>query len=185
MGADCMRSDNRDMKRATAVFALGATMFVAVWLGAAVSARRTRTSGVRYGWPMGLGTLDEVPQHYPPRDTSHGATRLIALATAAGIDLSPPLVGGTPPRGMATAFRPALNDYLDKQLARTDNVVDPLPAELVQYFAVDGAALAEVRAYLVGRAAIVWPTDVVAAAVAPLPNLSGHFALTRLLVAHA
>jgi hypothetical protein len=50
------------MKRAAAVFALCATVLVAVWVGAAVSARHTRTSNVRVEWPMGLGTLDEVPQ---------------------------------------------------------------------------------------------------------------------------
>src|SRR5205085_2545668 len=135
MSADCMRSDNRDMKRATAVFALGSTVLVAVWLGAAVSAQRTRTRSIRYEWPMGLGTLDEVPQHYPPRDTSNDATRLISLAAAAGIDLSPPAVRGAPSR------RPRLGDYLDKQLTRADEGLDPPPPELVKDLSEHEAAL--------------------------------------------
>jgi pimeloyl-ACP methyl ester carboxylesterase len=47
------------------------------------------------------------------------------------------------------------------------------------------AALSSLRAFLLARNAIVWPTDVAAAAQAPMPNLSGHYTLTRLLVAHA
>lgn len=174
-----MRSDNGAMKRAAAILALVATVIVAAWLTASVSAQRTRTAGPRYEWPMGLGALDEVPKRYPARDTSNDAARLTALAAAAGVDLSPPRVG---PR---STQRPALTTYLDAQLIRADDAVDPPPPELAQYFATHGAALADVRAYLVGRTAIIWPTDVAAAAQAPLPNLSGHLALTRLLVAHA
>ena len=167
------------MKRAAAVFALGATVLLAVWLGAAVSAQRTRAGGVRYEWPMGLGTLDEVPQHYPPRDTSNDATRLIALAAAAGIDLSAPSGRG------AMSRRTPLGEYLDKQLTRADNGIDPPPPELAKDLSEHEAALANLRGYLIGRTAIVWPIDVAAAAQAPLPNLSGHYMLTRLLIAHA
>ena len=167
------------MKRAAAVLALGATVLIAVWLGAAVSAQRSRAGGVRYEWPMGLGTLDEVPQHYPPRETSNDATRLIALAAAAGIDLAAPSGRG------AMSRRTPLSEYLDKQLTRADNGIDPPPPELVKDLSEHEAALAALRAYLAGRTAIVWPVDVVAAAQAPLPNLFGHYALTRLLIAHA
>ena len=41
------------MKRAVACFALAATVVVAVWLGAAVFAQRTRMSPARYEWPLG------------------------------------------------------------------------------------------------------------------------------------
>jgi hypothetical protein len=167
------------MKRAAAFLALLATVIVAAWLAASVSAQRTRTTGTPYEWPMGLGALDEVPKRYPPRDTSNDAARLTALAAAAGIDLSPPHTASR------SAQRPGLNTYLDAQLTRADDAVDPPPPELAQYFATHGAALDEVRAYLLGRTAIIWPTDVVAAAQAPLPNLSGHLALTRLLAVHA
>jgi hypothetical protein len=167
------------MKRAAAVFALCATVLVAVWVGAAVSARHTRTSNIRVEWPMGLGTLDEVPQRYPPRDTSSDAARLTALAAAAGVDLAPASGRVAPIR------RRALNEWLDAQLTRADGRLDPPPAELAKELSDHEGALSEVRAYLLGRTAILWPTDVVAAAQAPLPNLSGHYTLTRLLVAHA
>jgi hypothetical protein len=163
------------MKRAAAVFALAATVIIAVWVGAAVSAQRTRTAPARYEWPMGLGTLDDVPKRYPARETSNDAARLMTLAAAAGVDLSPPTGRA------ATARRTALSEWLDRQLTRADERVDPPPPELAEH----EAALADIRAYLLGRAAIIWPTDVVAAAQAPLPNLSGHFMLTRLLIAHA
>ena len=166
------------MKRAGAAIALAATAIVAVWLGAAVSAHQTHAAAVRYEWPMGLGTLDDVPQRYPPRDTSHDAARLAALAAAAGVDLSMPA-----PRRRAD--RPWLNAYLDAQLVRADNGVDPPPPQLAQYFAANDAALAAVRRDLLDRTAIIWPTDVVAAAQAPLPNLFGIYTLTRLLIAHA
>jgi hypothetical protein len=162
------------MKRVAAVVALGATVVVAVWLGAAVFAEHSRTTGVRYEWPLGLGTLDEVPQHYPPRAQSDDAARLVALGAAAGVDLA------------QASPRPApwlreLGEYLDRQLTRTDGRVDPPPPALAQR----EKALADLRAFLLARNAIVWPTDVAATAQAPLPNLSGHYALTRLLIAHS
>ncbi len=180
-----MGSDNGGMKRAAAIFALVATVAVAAWLAAAVSARRTQTTVARYEWPMGLGSIDEVPKRYPPRDTSNDAARLTALAAAMGVDVAPLRAGIPTPRGNAEAFRPALNQYLDAELSRADDSAGRPPPEIAQYFATNAEALAAVREYLVGRAAIIWPTDVVAAAQAPLPNLSGHLALTRLLVAHA
>src|SRR5436190_17785603 len=117
------------MKRAAAVFALLAMVLVALWLAAAVSAERTRTAAVRYEWPMGLGTLDEVPARYPAHDTSNDAARLTALAAAAGVDLSPMRVGIPTPRGIVEAFRLSLNRYLETALTRADDGVDPSPAE--------------------------------------------------------
>ena len=173
------------MKRAAAVFLLLVMVLAAFWLATAVSAQRTRTTAVHFDWPMGLGTLDEVPKRYPPRDTSNDAARLTVLAAAAGVDLAPIRVGIPTPRGNAEAFRPALSRFLETELTRSDNGAGAPPAELAQYFAANDAALGAVREYLVGRAAIIWPTDVVAAAQAPLPNLGGNLALARLLVAHA
>jgi hypothetical protein len=168
------------MKRAVAVIALGATVLVAIWLGAAVSAQRSRASGVvRYEWPMGLGTLDEVPKRYPAHDTSDDAARLAALAAAAGVDFAAP-----PARG-ALSRRTPVSEYLDRQLTRADGGIDPPPPELAKDLADHEAALANVRAYLIGRNAIIWPVDVAAVSQAPLPNLSGHYALTRMLIAHA
>src|SRR5205085_7722856 len=168
------RSDNEEMKRAAAVFAIAATAVLALWVGAAVSAQRTRGGSGQSQWPLGLGTLDAVPQRYPPRVASNDAARLTALAAAAGVDLSMPAAR---PR----ADRQAFNRWLDAQLTRADGRVDPPPPELAQ----NEAAIANLRAYLLGRTAIIWPTDVVAAAQAPLPNLFGLYALTRLLIAHA
>jgi hypothetical protein len=162
------------MKRHAAAFTLAAMIVVAVWLGAAVFAQHTRNDPKRPQWPLGLGTLDDVPKRYPPRDTSNDAARLTALAAAVGVDL-------TVPPARPRADRTTLNRWLDAQLTRADDHVDPPPPELV----VDDAAFAALRAYLLGRAAIIWPTDVVAAAQAPLPNLYGNYTLTRLLIAHA
>src|SRR5436190_12227514 len=126
MRPDCMRSDNGAMKRAGAVFALGATVILAVWLGAAVSAQHSRAGGVRYEWPMGLGTLDEVPKRYPAHDTSDDAARLAALAAAAGVDFA------TPPARGAFSRRTPVSEYLDKQLTRADGGIDPPPPELAK-----------------------------------------------------
>src|SRR5262249_53173838 len=167
------RSDNADMKafglaqarRAAAAVAIAATAIFALWVGAAVSAQRARDTGrPQPQWPLGLGTIDAVPQRYPPRLGSNDGARLNELAAA-----------------MQRSDRQWLNRWLDAQLTRADDRVDPPPPELAQH----EAALADLRAYLLGRTAIVWPTDVVAAAQAPLPNLFGLYALTRLLIAHA
>ena len=162
------------MKRAVAFIALAATLALAVWLAAVVSAQHTRETTVARDWPMGLGKLDEVPKRYPPRDTSNDAARLTALAAAVGVDLA------VPP-ALPRVDRAPLNRWVDAQITRADLGLDPPPPEI----AANESALGELRAYLVGRAAIIWPTDVVAAARAPLPNLSGHLTLTRVLIAHA
>jgi hypothetical protein len=162
------------MKRAAAVLALVATVIVAAWLTASVSAQRTRTTAPRSEWPMGLGALDEVPKRYPARVASNDAQRLVALAAAAGVDMA------TPPAGPRTD-RPWLSRWVEAQLTRADLGLDPPPPELAPL----DAPLAELRAYLVGRTAIIWPTDLQAAAQAPIPNLYGHLTLTRLLIAHA
>jgi hypothetical protein len=153
------------MKRAIAAVAIAATAVCALWLGAAVSAQRTKSGAAAQAqWPLGLGTLDAVPQRYPPRVGSNDAARLNELAAA-----------------VQRADRQWLNRWLDAQLTRADDRVDPPPPELAQH----EAALADLRAYLLGRTAIVWPTDVVAAAQAPMPNLFGLYSLTRMLIAHA
>lgn len=162
------------MKRAAAILALVVTVIVAAWLAASVSAQRTRTAGPRYDWPMGLGALDEVPKRYPARDTSNDAARLTALAAAAGVDLS------LPPVRPRTDWQ-WLSRYVDAQITRADLGVDQPPPQL----AAHETALADVRAYLLGRTAIIWPTDISAASQAPLPNLFGHLTLTRLLIAHS
>jgi len=169
-----MRSDNVAMKRAAALFALVATVLVAVWVGTAVTAERTRTSGPRPEWPMGLGTIDDVPKRYPPRVASNDAERLTALAAAAGVDLT------MPPARPREDWQ-WLGRWVDAQITRADLGLNPPPPELAR----SEAALAELRAYLGGRTAIIWPTDIVATSQAPLPNLSGHLTLTRLLIAHA
>jgi len=169
-----MRSDNGAMKRAAAVFALVATVIAAVWVTAAVTAERTRTTAAKPEWPMGLGNIDEVPKRYPPRVASNDAQRLVALAAAAGVDMA------MPPAGPRTD-RPWLNRWVEAQLTRADLGLDPPPPELAPL----DASLAGLRAYLVGRTAILWPTDLQAAAQAPVPNLYGHLTLTRLLIAHA
>jgi hypothetical protein len=163
------------MKRAAAVLALVAALLAAVWIGTAVTAERRRTTAAKPEWPMGLGTIDDVPKRYPARATSNDAERLTALAAAAGVDLAQPPV--VEPR----VERPWLNPWVEAQLTRADLGLDPPPAELAQY----ERPLGELRAYLVGRTAIIWPTDVVATVRAPLPNFFGHLTLTRLLVAHA
>jgi len=162
------------MKRAAACFALVATALIAVWITTAVTAQRTRSTVAPREWPMGLGTIDDVPKRYPPRVASNDAQRLIELAAAMNIDLATPPVR---PR----VERPWLNRWLDAQLTRAGLRLDAPPPELAQF----DAPLADVRAYLLDRRAIVWPTDVGAVAQAPLPNLYGHLMLTRLLVAHA
>ena len=163
------------MKRAGAALAIAATVVFALWVGAAVSAQRARGGAPQPQWPLGLGTIDTVPQRYPPSLASNDAVRLNALAAAAGVDLTAPAMAR--PR----ADRQWLNRWLDAQLARVDDRVDPPPPELAQH----ETALADLRVYLLGRTAIVWPTDVVAAAQAPLPNLFGLYTLTRMLIAHA
>lgn len=169
-----MRSDNAAMRRAAACFALVATVLIAAWITTAVTAERTRKTAAPREWPMGLGTVDDVPKRYPPRVASNNAERLTQLAAAAGVDLAMPPVR---PR----VERPWLSRWLDAQLTRADLGLDAPPPELARY----DAPLAGVRSYLLDRRAIIWPTDVGAVAQAPVPNLYGHLMLTRLLIAHS
>jgi hypothetical protein len=173
-----MRSDNALMKRAAAVVALVVTLLAAVWITTAVTAERTQTTAAKPEWPMGLGTIDDVPKRYSPRVASNDAERLNALATAAGVELVHP---PTRPR----EERPWLSEWVDAQIARADLALDPPPRELGEHFASHETAHAELRTYLVGRTAIIWPIDIESVRFAPRPNYYGHLMLTRLLIARA
>jgi hypothetical protein len=173
------------MRRFLAIGGVVALVAAIGWTAAVVFAQRGRSVEPRREWPLGLGAIDDVPKRYPAHETSRDAARLIELASAAGVELTPPYAAARGATAPVDAIRPLLSRYLDDQLTRVDDRIDAPPPEVAGYAAAHDTAIRGVAAYLLQNTAIVWPTDVEAAAQAPLPNLTGHLALTRLLVAHA
>lgn len=141
-------------------------------------------------WPNGLGSIRDVPARYPERNAdTPAALALTRLAGPLGVDLKPRDGGRfvpTPPsRSDYKAIEKPLHDYLEAQLVRTSNAIDPPPPLLVGYFADRHMELDAVRTYLLSGPPIAWKTQLSRGFEAPIPNLLGHMELSRLFVADA
>jgi hypothetical protein len=167
---------------AALVFALGA----ALWIGGAFVDR----TYAKRTWPAGLGELREAAKRYPPAAQNEAATKLVALAAPAKIDLAPKTTRQTPPQGPArdreqAKMREELANYLRVQFERKGDAIDPLPPLAAQFLTSNAATFDAVRDHLLSGQRIVWHTDLAKAQAAPMPNLYGHMHLQRALIARA
>src|SRR5688500_5057012 len=102
-------------------------------------------------WPAGLGKLSDVPKRYPPVVQSAAATKLVQLASAAGIQLR----RDVNEEGTAEGWderRAAMEEYIRTQLERSGNAIDLPPAEVVQWLTRNAAALDAIRDHLLSGA---------------------------------
>src|SRR5688500_5474319 len=89
--------------------ALGVTVVIVLavwglmWLGALMM-RSSAARGPGHAWPLGLGSLSDVPARYPAASMSSAAARLIALTTPLGVDLAPRGRNQAPPEPRPMVF---------------------------------------------------------------------------------
>ena len=164
---------------------IGAAVWGALWLGSLAMSRGTGR-GVAESWPLGLGTVDEVPLRYPPRAMNGAAARLIALATPLGIDLTPrAMTPAAPPAARPLEFvRGQLTGWVEDQIRLPTPAIEPLPSESGEYLAGRAADLTAVTTLLLSDEPVVWP-EAMSDPGSPLPNLGGLMALQRVLIGRA
>lgn len=176
------------MKRVILILvALPLAAWALLWIVAMAKERSVATRP----WPNGLETLDRVPARYPDRAApTPAAAALVQLTAPLGVDIEPregrrPIAPRPPARKEFDAIKVPLHDYIDAQLGRPSAAIDEAPPALAAYFAAHRAQLDAVRAHLLAGAPIAWKTQLSRGFDAPIPNLLGHMAVTRLFVADA
>ncbi|HUP47550.1 MAG TPA: hypothetical protein VNA04_02045 [Thermoanaerobaculia bacterium] len=164
---------------------LAALSIVAVWLAMWSGAwlmGRVVTTGSQRTWPMGLGTLSEVPGRHPVTKMSSGAARLIALAAPLGIDLAPRRMGDPPAEARPLAFvRGQLTKWAGEQVLIPTPEIEPVPGEAGEYLAGRAADLTAIQTLLLSGEPVVWDENVYDP-LGPLPNHIGTIQLCRVLV---
>ena len=138
-------------------------------------------------WPAHLGSLAEVPKRFPDTEQSEGATKLIALASAAHVNLAPRNRSSMPeakPDPMLPT-RKAIGEYVQAQMERSGDAIDAPPPAVAQYLAENEAALDAIRDHVLGGAPIVWESKISKGWDAPIPNMAGHMALQKIFAARA
>lgn len=180
------------MRKALLFVVAAAAIVVLGWLGmyGYFSAKERRAA--QAAWPAGLGPLDDAPRHFPDVKQSAGATKLVALASGAHIDMMPRYVAKDvnrltkpEPTPQTIAIRKALGEYTKQQFERSGDAIDPLPPLAARYLAENEAALNAVRDHLLSGAPIAWDSRIRDGWDQPIPNLIGVMHLQRALCARA
>ena len=171
-------------KAALLIVVIVVVAFLALWTDGTMRAHRQASN---QAWPANLGTLDDVPKHFPPAEQSAEATALVRLADAAKINIQPLSRDSSMRRAAMAdmALRKALGTYVQSQLERSGDAIDAPPPAVAEYLTANEFALDEVRNHLLNGQPVVWETKVKEGFNAPIPNLSGHMTIQRVLVARA
>ena len=165
------------MKKRILLFSAAAVILL-WWAGVFIADAAVRRAS-NEPWPLGLGTLDDVPKRLPPRATSDQADALAEAASSFGITLE----GRNPP---APQLRRALFGYIDPQFAHPNGQIDPPPQAVAAFLDAQSKPLEAIRRNLIDNPdAIVWDERPDLLRAAPLPNLYGHMVLARALAADA
>ncbi len=159
-------------------------VWLIMWIGAAVMGRIYTTDAGR-GWPLGLGTLNDVAKRYPPAPATPAAYRLTELAAKLGINIAPR--GDAPPDISPRSnlkLREAISVFLRSQIQKTTPEIDAVAEPLADYLAAHSGDLAQIRSVLLGEEEVAWAVDFPSRR-APVPNLLGHMLLHRVLLVNA
>ena len=153
-------------------------VIVGVWVtGSLVAARGMQRIGEEQ-WPAGLGTLASIETRFPPQKTNDSARRLVALAKPLGISFE---TASSQP----DALRTAIGQYLKAEHIRAEAAIGEPPAEVQTYLAAHETEIDALRDHLLHGDSIVWDLDLSKGFDAPVPNLTGHMHVGRLLIARA
>jgi hypothetical protein len=166
------------MKRTTAGIWIVAATFTVIFAALLVAAHAAVKRTVSRPWPGGLGSVEDVPKRYPPRERSLDASRLVVYAMPLDIELQPAR------KRDATAALKAFGAYVRQEQGNATRTIAPPAAEIAQYLETHARDLDLVREHLL-HATIEWPLDLRKGAGGPMPNLLGHLQLNRVLVTRA
>jgi hypothetical protein len=129
-------------------------------------------------WPLEAGPARAAASRYPDQETSEAARELTRLAAYFRIPLAPRREGDVT---IAEPLKRDLEPYVQTHLARPSFAIDPAPPLLSRIFAT--SQFAAIRERLLRGEPIAWPVRFTTGG--PMPNLTGHVTLHRLLIASA
>lgn len=131
---------------------------VVVGIGAALYFGRSRveTGAANRPWPLGLGKVADAPKYFPVTKDNAEATKLIALAAKANVDL-----GAARGRrgGVSEDLREELGKYTSVQLERSGDAIDAPPPDIARYLTGNAATLDEIRTLALSGTPIVFAAD--------------------------
>lgn len=141
------------------------------------------TSPVRYP-----ESIEEVLREYPSRDANEAALALEALVAPVGIDLVPghDPSNRRPDDEAVRRFREAqagIADYLDRELGREDDGVDPPPTEVARFLAEHRARLESIEGAILTGELPHWERRLERLHQAPVPRLLGVLYLQKWMLA--
>ena len=175
------------MRKALLVVVALVVIVVGGWFAVRAYATTRENRAAAVAWPARLGSLADVPKRFPDTEQSESATKLIALASAAHVNLAPRNRSSMPetkPDPMK-AIRKDVGEYVKAQLQRSGDAIDAPPPAVAQYLAENAAALDAARDHILGGAPIVWESKLSKGWDAPIPNLAGHMTLQKMFAARA
>ena len=167
---------------------LGAAL---VWLGAGSLKAARRERAAEAAWEASFGPLGDFTARFPALPTNETARALEGAARTLGIEMRPrgeQLADDEPSRPKKTEWdgvRAPLEKWADTQAAKAEGLPEPPPAPVASFLATHAPALDAIEKTLLAGPAPEWAVDVSKLYAAPVPNLSGHMQLARVLVGRA
>ncbi len=149
-----------------------------------------KTATVERRWAETLGEHDEILERYRTMTEADAvALELERLTAALGVKTTPRWSS----RAVPAAERESAYDAVHKelgvwtkaQLSQTRRALAPAPRSVLAFLAARRSEFEAVRRHLERGTAPRWEMDLRTPYAAPIPNLSGHLNLARLLVADA
>ena len=187
-------SERPRLSRFTRPLALLVALVVVLTLtlyGALTSFSGARTRQLHEEWAESFGTLEEVLERYPPRDSNAAALTVESLAAGLGIHAAPrglrkPVIAEDVADDWKTIYNDGdLHNYVEEQLERTSGPPDAPPRILRDWLAAYRENLdALVTALRTGEPPR-WMLHVEDGNEMQLPNLLGHIQLQKTLTAVA
>lgn len=168
---------------AAAVIAIGLGLFVGAGM---ISSRKSRLA--REGWNETLGTYDEIMQRFPAREANVSARQLEGLCAAFGIELAPrwekdrerPSVDAAREHD---AVKREMAAWLFRQIEQPRFAREPPPESVEKFLRDHSADVDAVRQQLIHSDPPLWKRQMEKLFTAPVPNLTGHLELQKVLIA--
>ena len=160
-----------------------------LWLVAEMATLAYFRRSLSSGWPTPSGRLADIPRVVPDQPESKSAHDFEQLVRPLSIDLVPKTkfhadqnhVDRTPWK----AIEPAIKDYVRAAIVEVPARRHPAPPPVAGFLAEHAASLDAIVDHLESSEPPRWEIRTRAGWRAPLPNLLGHIAVVRLLVAAA
>jgi hypothetical protein len=164
-----------------------ATIAIAgAWVLGANTLASIREKASDHGWTEAGLPMDTITALYPTTGLNEAAVKLVAIAAQLGIDATPfgDTAGAHPPAPDAEPFD-ALNlpKFVELQVMRGDDIIQPAPQNIVDFYTAHAETLAALKA--VSRGGAIWPMDLDWHFAAPGPNFGGIRRLVAVLLGDA